>query len=81
MNNNTYNGWTNEETWMVSRRYANLLLEDYIDNAVESVGASQVEEGVRAISDEAFAEVNWPELADSINRALEWEREVAEVSQ
>ena len=50
-----YNGWTNKETWLVNLWYGDTLLEDYIDNAVESVDAARVEESVRYLASECEA--------------------------
>ena len=77
---NTYNGWTNKETWLVNLHYGDMVQEH-----VEEAGhmeASEVREYVEYVALECealsslpmgllsdfvntcFSEVNWHELSD-----------------
>lgn len=78
--NNTYNGWTNKETWLVNIHYG-----DVIQEQIEEVGhleANEIQEFVEYVAlecealhslpsgllmdfiNDSFREVNWDELAD-----------------
>ena len=76
MSDNTYNGWTNRETWLV-----NLYFMDSVD-IEESVEAdyleTMVDEYLEAFSLPPFVTdlmalglINWQELADTHNSDLE----------
>lgn len=84
MNDNTYNGWTNRETWMVNLHWGDYWLE--LGLSGDTVTAESARSDVEEFIDEAlhampegqrlFIEdwidlgvVNWAELA----RRYEWE--------
>ena len=56
MNDDTiYNGWVNEETWLVSTRYMNSMPEYFADMDQRHVYPDELEEAVRYIAEECEA--------------------------
>ena len=85
MSNNTYNGWTNRETWVI-----NIWLGDYFQEVSDEaeLDADYIEEIVWEMFTEAdippmFADmidlnvVNWQELVDHYTTETEFQAEVA----
>jgi len=71
MTNNTYNGWTNRATWLINVWYSPTTadldwIKDELENRVADLANSD------SMSDRVLAdminlnEVNWDELADSL---------------
>ena len=89
MNDMTYNGWTNKETWLVNIWYGDDIWQFFAeDDDCEDVSADEIEQHVRFTAEECealsqlpagllsdfinmcWAEVNWEELAEAINRDI-----------
>jgi len=73
----THNGWTNYATWRVALEvFDGYEVEekvdaDWVENYVEDVLFTGKEEGLVADYARAFlADVNWYEIADSVNENL-----------
>ena len=86
MNDNTYNGWTNRETWVI-----NLWMGDYFSEIAEEgqqLTADYIEETIWDMFNEAdiplmfvdlisLCAVNWRELADHYTTEADFQAEVA----
>ena len=87
MSNNTYNGWTNKETWLVNIWYGDDLPEYFAeDEDREDVTGDELEEHVRFIAEECEALSQLPAglLSDFINTCwgeVNWEELAESVTQ
>ena len=51
MSNNTYNGWTNKETWLVNLWYGDSLVDTIEENG-EPMDETEAQEWVRYVAEE-----------------------------
>ena len=83
MTDNTYNGWTNYETWRVNLEiFDTYIFEDvsypispeYVSDIAEDFVDMSAEDGLAKDYAMAFlGAVNWHEIAEHINTMNEWE--------
>jgi hypothetical protein len=75
--NNTYNGWTNRETWLINLWYSPETLEDldYIREELDSAVERLMEGGVVAnnvlIDMLGINEINWRELEEHVSTEVD----------
>lgn len=79
MTNNTYNGWTNYATWRVNLEIFDGVefdevvtaeyLKDYTEELLEQTGEGLVLDYALAF----LSDVNWDEIADSLNEGKDEE--------
>jgi len=74
---NTYNGWTNRETWLINLWYSPETLEDldYIREELDSAVERLMEGGVVAnnvlIDMLGINEINWRELEEHVSTEVD----------
>ena len=74
---NTYNGWTNRETWLINVWYSPETLEDldYIREELDSAVERLMEGGVVAnnvlIDMLGINEINWRELEEHVSTEVD----------
>ena len=74
---NTYNGWTNRETWLINLWYSPETLEDldYIREELDSAVERLMEGGVVAnnvlIDMLGISEINWRELEEHVSTEVD----------